>query len=447
MFLTRQAVLASQLLVACSSDDGVGGVDSGIDTPTDRNEIDGARDTRSEDRRIEQQDLRDRPGDRQDGAVPEAGWIPLPGLTDGCVIERAEHPETVFTPVWESCGEGCEFLTDDARFTRAFDDAIGAHDGERGYFELLVGPRIGLGRIVVLAATEGAPVAAWRGPEIDSGNLCAVAAMGSSVSATSVAFEVWLPGDGTPIESRVFHGLLSEVGAATEPIRVLRGDILAGSNSVQTIGVSDTTVALELQPQGAILVLEGGEERWLSGARDPDAPGIPQNIVVVGRDVFWEDWGSNVSVVHGSFGGTTSPLLLAAGGDVKGFGTDGTTMAWLEGYDRQPDGAYARLELWTSVHASTPIDLTRRLVRNMDERAPRTVGDGIYAQYRNSGLQPRIELYDLADGRKRVFRAPAGSLVLGPPLYVTATEMLVKGVHDGLRTLYRVQLASVPYVD
>jgi hypothetical protein len=55
-------------------------------------------------------------GARSDAGADPVGWTPLPGLPEGCVVERAEHPELLFNPEWVPCGDGCQRLVDPEEF-------------------------------------------------------------------------------------------------------------------------------------------------------------------------------------------------------------------------------------------------------------------------------------------------------------------------------------------
>ena len=86
--------------------------DAGLDATADV----GVRDTGMRDSARPDTSIRDTgpadtgTADASDSGVADPGWVPMPGLPDGCVFERAEHPERVFTPEWRtepSCGPGC----------------------------------------------------------------------------------------------------------------------------------------------------------------------------------------------------------------------------------------------------------------------------------------------------------------------------------------------------
>jgi hypothetical protein len=379
--------------------------------------------------------------DIDSGPVGPAGWVPLPGLPAGCVVERAERPEVVFTPTWEPCGAGCERLVQDPRYVWAFDERVGVHDGERGYFEIVmaeIGDADGH-RIVVLAGTQGPPLGAWRGPSLRDPGLCSLGS--AAVSARSAALEVTVGFADFPRQAPIYHGSHAEIGRVTEPIHVLRDDILRGSNSIQRMAVSETTVAAELQPLGAVMVMEGSERRMLSGPESP-VRGIPQNVHVVGNLVFWEDWGRSIQLAFGSLRQTEAIFFGVDGWDVLVSSVSGEAIAWTQG---TPVGVDSTVELWTAPYVDTPGAIAPRRVRDLEILTDGLAGGGHYAVHLPDVVGFRIEVYDLSDGRKRAFRAPDGVALPGAPFYLSTAEMLVKGVSDGRGTLYRIQLASLPY--
>ncbi len=383
------------------------------------------------------------PDTGRDAAVEAARWVPLPGLPEGCVIERAENPAALFEPTWDSCGEGCEYLVGDARYTRAFSSQVGWHDGTRGWFSVIQGDDGR--RQVLLAATEGPPVAAWRGPDSRDSGLCAIGASAIGDGAAAVGIELgW---NGWPREWRLLHGPLAEIGAMTDPIATLDESILVGAGGVQRLAVSSTTVAAEVQPHGIVMVFEGGEERTLGGFGSA-VPGGPQRVRVVGRTVWWEEWLHPTSLAVGSIDRSAEYFLRNLPGDAFVSEWDGTQTVWLQGYGWEGSGRYERIEMWTAPYTETAADLRPRLVRELPSWGDAKAGGGVYGFRRSNsdGSRRRIELYDIVDGRRRTFDGPApDGVITHPPLIVSANELLVLGNYHTQRTIFRVQLASLPY--
>lgn len=382
---------------------------------------------------------------RFDAGEEPAGWVPLPGFPDGCVVERAQHPEAVFRPTWLSCGDGCQYLARDPVFPHAIDENVGSHDGERGWFSIVQGDLVG--RVVILLATDGTVAGAWRGPDPrargpDDG-ICMVGAVAVGEGHAALSMEV---GYGElPRRSFLYHAALDAIGRATVPIAILDERVLVGTNVIQQIETSATTVAAALQPEGVVLVFEGGEQRTLAGATSA-TPGIPQRIHVARRTVFWEDWVPPVRAAYGAMARDEAVFREAVGGDIKAFNATSAEFAWLEGYDRQPDLTYGRLELWTAPFTADAAMLEPRLVRELPVYDGGQAEAGVFA-YR-SYPPHRIELYDLADGRHRTWFAPEGFALFSEPIYISETEMAMSGgIDGGMSILIRVELSSIPYVD
>jgi len=377
------------------------------------------------------------------GPPDPAGWVPLPGLPDGCVIERAEHPEALFTAEWIPCGDGCLELAPPASGRRGFDPRVGHHDGSRGYFGIVQTDPVTFGRRVVLGTTEGAPLGAWRGPHWAEEGVCQIGP--EAVASRAAAFGIRIYGDSWPRQSRIYHAPLADIGLVTEPVAILDDRILRGSNAVQHLAVSDTTVAAEVQPGGFIMVIEGGAMRKLGGGLDPVVRGIPQNVHIVGHQVLWEDWDARIRMAAGSMTADARYYYEAAGADVLSTATDGVALAWMQGYDYLAGTGWRRVELWTSGYHEDPALLAPRTVRDLDGYLGLTLGPGVCAMRRVTGGPQRAEIFDLPDGRRRTFTMPAGTALVEDPLYITATEMLLLVGRRSGATLWRVDITRLPY--
>lgn len=152
---------------------------------------------------------------------------------------------------------------------------------------------------------------------------------------------------------------------------------------------------------------------------------LAQSVAVVGSDVLWEDWADLVRVAHGAPGRPGSLYHRADPADIKGFHTDGVDLAWVQGYDRQPDSSYARLELWTAPYAADPATLEPRFVRLMGSfRRRAAAGGGWYVV-----MEPepwRIEAIRLSDGTRRRWVSSIPGALSYPPIYVSDHEILLQ---------------------
>ncbi|MCZ7680777.1 MAG: hypothetical protein M5U28_19195 [Sandaracinaceae bacterium] len=154
-------------------------------------------------------------------------------------------------------------------------------------------------------------------------------------------------------------------------------------------------------------------------------PGIAQSVAVVGSDVLWEDWADLVRVAHGAPGRPGSLYHRADPADIKGFHTDGVDLAWVQGYDRQPDSSYARLELWTAPYVADPSELRPRFVRLLDPtRHPSAFGGGWYVTL--PAAPWRIEAVRLEDGARRRWVSSIPGALSYPPIYVSDHEILLQ---------------------
>ncbi len=246
-------------------------------------------------------------------------------------------------------------------------------------------------------------------------------------------------GDAWPREDRIYHAPLDEIGPVTEPVAILDSSWLPGGNAVQHLAVSATAVAAEVQLAGYIALVEDGVLGRLIDA-DSAVRGTPQRLQMVGSTVYWTDYAAKARIARGSLSEPESHYLEVDGADVVGGQVDGEWVAWQQA--TRVGGPYTAAELWAAPYSEDPASLAPRLVRTLEGyRGPR-MGEGIYAFRRGND---RVELHDLVDGRRRLFRMPAGHVIADPPLYVRSDEMLVATRVDGRPSLLRVQLASLPY--
>jgi hypothetical protein len=361
-----------------------------------------------------------------------AGWTPLEGIPEGCRIERATNPGAVFTSRWEPCDhglEGCQKIIKNMAVT-----GNGAFDGDRALFYL--GRNIDSRRLIVLAQSEGPALGAWLGPrgiDLPEDGLCQLGA--PTVSSDGAAFVIRTGASLRPDwRNTVFHGAPDVIGSLDTPVGVLTPELIGGGTP-QRMDVSATTVASEVQ-SGVFIAQDGALVR-----RELDA--LPQSARVVGDHVLWEEWGRRVRVVHGTIDQEAS-VFYEIDGDVKGFDTDGVDMAWVQGYDRQPDGSYERVELWTAPYVRDPADIEPRMVRSLPTRITlATVGGGYWGHWLYANDEWTLNLYRLSDGRKRqwVF-PPDDSPGSQRPPAISEDEVLVPGVQ-----LRRVQMSAIPFVD
>jgi hypothetical protein len=390
-----------------------------------------------------------RPDAGSDAGPPHpAGFVPLEGLPDGCVIERAEHPEVLFDSTWVECGTGCRRLARDPRYLRGVEPDTGYYDGERFWFFLVQDDiSTGAGRMVVLAASDGTVAGAWRGPYLDASRpMCVVDPEAVDEGAATISVRTGF--GGLPWRAIFYHGSIDAIGEVSAPTAILDETIVPEGAIAQTLDVSPTTVVAEVQPRGTVVAIEEGEVQVIGGLGTPVA-GLPQVTQLVGRTAFWEDWGAQVQLAFGRIGSPPAILRSTLPDTVRRTVVGPDAIVWLE--TRGPPrgvGEYEAVELWMSPFADEPSSFAPRMVRSMDPFIyDARGGAGMYAQLRMSGSRRIIAILDLADGRRRDYLPEMGGMVQYPPIAMGPTEMAVIvgwGAEDHAVSI--VDLTTLPYV-
>ena len=348
-----------------------------------------------------------------DAGPDDPGWVPWVTLHDDCVIERATHPERIGAgPPWEPCEEhptGCLRAENGGHEPAWF-------DGTHGYFaqRSIDVPRSTTQHRLVLVRTDGRVIAAWREPPliplIERNRLCRIRLGGGDGYVAPVA--IWFNGDDRS-ESLdwVFHIALEDLDEPpVEPFTVV-----SPGQTPQEIHTSEELVVYWTGPTVFGIATDDGRQRLLNAGLS----GIPQNVTVIGDHVWWEDWAARVQIAHATVDTPAEIFYGVAPGDTKGFQTDGVELMWMEGYDRQPDGRYDRLELHAAPYTEDPAALDERYVRDMAARTKAVGGGGWYTIRLTE--PDRLHIANTADGTLRVW--PHGTVY--PPLYVTENEILM----------------------
>jgi len=349
-----------------------------------------------------------------DSGPDDPGWEPWIELADDCVVERATNPEATIPPWrWQACSDPADSCWE----APGGGGKTGWFDGEIGY---LVSGVIHSGGSAwvqrAITRTLGPTLAAWRFPSpatlVPENRSCQVSlAVGDGHAALIIEYVDF--DDSRRSRQMFYFGSLSEIAAVEEPILELESPI-----APQEIAVTSELIAV--WTGGAVVAIDpaGG------GTRRMNEPlsGIPQNLSLVGSHVLWEDWADVVRIAHGDPITAGSLFHQADPGDIKGFQTDGERFAWFQGYDRQPDRSYDRLELWTAPYVRDPATLEPRMVREMEARNASAYGGGWYVVVRSDPR--RLDIVNVEDGTLRQW-IPAGG-VSTPPLYVSENEILAQ---------------------
>lgn len=326
-----------------------------------------------------------------DGGPADPGWTQPPGLPDGCIIQRARHPERLSTVgATHDCGPGCArtelgqwyanggYWADGEAWLRLDSESLRADE----YTTLLV-DRVG-------RAGE-----AWTRPVSRGFPRCGVfgLAVGGERIATVVMF---LAGDAGGASADY---AFVRRRAAAPVVAGLRVESVGG---VQEVAVSSDLVGLRIG-SGEIAVAVDGE----TSARAVELPtrgGAGFDISVTGsRAVFAEaytewrllDWTPT----------TGTRVYYDPPNDVGNPRLDGTTLVWAQFMDFV-GGMATRAELWTGEFVTDPADFAPRRVHRSVDPTRAVLGDQTYAWQVAPGPASELRVVDLATGTLRSIRAP-----------------------------------------
>jgi hypothetical protein len=269
---------------------------------------------------------------------------------------------------------------------------------------------------VLLDVESGESIAAWKLWDVErpTGQLGAPAYGGGRVAISGYGYH-------PTGEARLSTWASAGDRTAIERTPVFQLDTSTSLTIVRNF-VSSTHQAWLYSPSST-LVLRNEAGALVSYPRRP-RDGTLQAPHLVGDRIFFELWADHIRVWTATLEEPATVLIDATPGEVRYFRTDGRTMAWLQGYDYDWDALrFARLELWTSPHATRAEELMPRRVRTTFRGlVPTVVGDHWLA---SQGDGPTMDVYDLRDGSRRNWTPPDGGNVADPPLYATEDEILV----------------------
>lgn len=395
---------------------------------------DGGRDA-GVDARVPRRDA-GRDGGRDGG--PDAGmsardpmWEVISSTPDTCALERALRPEVFLETRWTDCGdvEGCLLEVEDPRASPiSYVPYTGWHDGTHGYY--FAGFHDGEHTYLAVVRTDGRTMAAWRTPspfisrryDVDCG--VAPAVNNGYVALVYMFFDERAPETN---EYQIFHSSIDAIAEMDAPLARMGGRLAELLQSPQWPDVSLEAVAVNFEPVGLMWIFEADGRNGVLGAGV--AQGIPQHGRLIGSHVVWEDWAARIRILAGSLDGGTTVLRELTDGDARSMYTDGDQLAWIDARDRQPDGSYLRVELWTGRYDPPSRALAdARFVRPLDQDRSGVLGGTWYAQV---PTDERIELTSIIDGSRRAFVYP-GENFDSLPLYVAASDVALSASRLGL---------------
>lgn len=372
---------------------------------------------------------------------PEFVPLPLPGVTDARdVVLRARHPERFPVAAWYPCLGSVPSCRQMERVaTRA--RAIRIYRTARGLWAWMMAVSATREVYDAIGPLEGPLAGIWRRPLRNIvGGGASFGAAWHVASEGSAAFAVKHNHEGH-FDERVYVAPLEEIGAVEEPRYVV--DMRVSGRGFQRMWVNDDHVLAEVQPDLSLYLWRLDQDTFRVVDDRVAVPGLPQNEFLVGGRVFYEAWASldETRLAMTSWEGPTRSVVDIDPDDVKGFATDGVDLAWLQLYDRDEDGDYARIELWTMPFSEEPDLADARLVdAAFPYRVEALVGGGWYVYYwREPEEIGRVVLHPLHGGPQRYFQTPDGANVTAL-LYVDATNLFVRSGPD----LYWVDPRELP---
>lgn len=231
--------------------------------------------------------------------------------------------------------------------------------------------------------------AAWRQSSRD----CSFAF--AATTATEVGFELRSPN----WESRFYRADFDTLPAMpTEPIAMLTAAEQEGVGA-QAMALSDSTMAIVLQPGGVYWMFQDGQQRRRGGPLEPDVPGIVSNsFALVGERLYWGYPGGLATTARFDAPGVhlrTPP----EGFEVVYVDADDDDLVWVE-YDR------TRAQLWKSPLATAPEEVVPTYVTTFPVLSDPALGDGLVAFVQSE--PKRILVVDLDVGTVRGWSLPAG---------------------------------------
>jgi hypothetical protein len=413
-------------------------------------------------------DATDGSSDAAPCAPTDPCWVHFPDAPPECVLDIATQPWNV-TPTlplppgpvpFMSCGPGCRRT------------ASGFYNGTDAF-------RLARGRDIVLLGGDAPPIAdhLWvimrTVVDLDRGTVAAIrftVDFTSNLSCSTDHFGGW----GTEIAWELDYNRGDGVGTLESWVRLYRAQYDSASATVQRAGEWVST-APDLAHPGYVLgggvvgsvELGSGFASFRRNAvfvTQPDGTinnvTAPMHILSarpfhVGRDVIFDGVAidpvtrmAGPGVLAESIRGADATILRTAPtGNIGNFGSDGTTLAWLESTGPcDATGHCPGLGLWTGTYDDTSQTLTATRVRDMPlYTLDSAVGGGWYVQQEMDTTSGHAvyAIYRLSDGARAVF-APVvdGTQVDAAGIDIVAADELV---FDTPEILWRIDPTTLTF--
>lgn len=393
--------------------------------------------------------------DAPDATRPgDPGWVHLREVPADCVYEIATHPENVppgiadvgFEIPMVDCGAGCrrtayaayspnDVFRVDGRTLAILGSSEAIEPGNRWIIRTVVD-------------LDGATIAATRFQnDFSSPVSCGTEHFGGG--GVDVGFEVNFSrydaaGDHVIEASIGIHrGRYDDLAATVHRVGEEVFPAGRGGAPVTTVGLGPGVASYEYV--GTIAAVQtDGVARVVSGALRTNAPfHIGSDIVFDGFTTDAPLTGVLARSVHGA---DATWIRTVTGGDILRFGSDGETLAWLEGLGWDATArAYASLSLWSGTYDG---DLHATRVGDFVERgvASSGVGGGYFVVAVDDATSGHnvYAVHRLSDGARAIFDpiAAGGTAPAERVAFVAADEM----VFDTTGTLWRVDPRILTFV-
>lgn len=349
-----------------------------------------------------------------DGGPIDPDWVSIAtGLPAFCHLERANHPERLdqFQIHFATCAsrDNC-LISDSVPITPQWLATDGTHamsrfDSPDGWAWLVVAPLDG-----------GAPIAAYRGGRNSDRPLCSLGL--GALGGSRLAFEVSFNDSAATAGSAFYLGSVADAASIATPVLDDRADFVA--SFPQGLYVTESALVV-WDSAGLFADVSTGALVPVYDASGPRT--TSDDVSVFGRNIMFRAYAMPPYIAIGDAGsaGGAAYYHPTAGNEVHAPSSDGVDVAWIE----YPAGATSSpVELWTGAFVSDPALFAPRHVRSLDIVATPGLGAGTWVVPRGTATDPyRIELYDLADGRRRTYATP-DDIVTRTTLYISADRIL-----------------------
>ena len=339
-------------------------------------------------------------------------------------------------------------LSEDPERLHSVTPGTGFHDGARGFFSVVQAASGRVGRDVLVISTDGRVMSAWRDPDRPGDAICGTGAVAIGDGYVGMTVVASRSATGNERAKVVYLGTFESIRSRTTPHAVIGDDV---SSPLEGLVESDMSSAYYIGRSGLLVVtvdVRDGATRRMPGLGS-EILGLPQQPVVAGRQVFWQDWGQNVSIAHALGDDPESWLLREPDTDFLAFSTDGVDMAWAACFSPLPDGSCERNELWTAPYVERAEDLRPRRVAVLPHHVVQGfVGGGYFGARLLYGEGTAFELWRLSDGEHRRWVLPNDIELNEPLLWLTESELAVscRLIRPELLTMFRVDIATLPVV-